>query len=88
MPDNKTYQLEIVTPKEIVFKGEVESLVVNAYKGSMGVLPNHAPLLALLKPGKIDFKFGGEDHIYTTADGFLEILSGKVRVITEKAEKI
>jgi len=80
--------LEIVTPAEILYTGVADSLVVSAYEGSMGVLPDHAPLVAVLKPGQVRFRSDGNNIIFNTSDGFLEIGKNKVRVIVESAEAV
>ncbi len=84
----KKIMLEVVSPAEILFSGEVDSLVVNAAKGKMGVLHDHAPLAAVLKPGLIKFRVSGKEISYKTSDGFLEIGENRIRVIVESAEAL
>ena len=84
----KKITLEVVTPAEILYSGEADSLAVNAYKGSMGVLPDHAPLVAVLKPGLVRFRSAGKEVSFKTSDGFLEIGKNKVRIIVESAEAV
>ena len=61
----KTTKLEILTPREKVFAGEVESLIVDTVNGSAGYLPDHVWCHCLLKehgtvqfrePGHADFR--------------------------------
>ena len=49
------FPFELVSPEKIVFSGEVEAVVVPGVEGEFTVLKNHAPTLALLKPGIIEF---------------------------------
>ena len=42
----KTFTLEFVTPEKVALRDEVESVVVPAFDGELGVLAGHAPLLA------------------------------------------
>ena len=46
---SKWLRLEIVNPERKVFEGEVCMLIARATTGEMGVLPGHAPLVALLE---------------------------------------
>ncbi len=49
-----TLKLEIVTPEGLIFEGDVKSVTFPGEEGEFGVLPKHASLLSLLKPGVIE----------------------------------
>ena len=49
----KTFELEIITPEKAIFKGTVSSIVVPATDGKIGILANHAKLIASLDPGPV-----------------------------------
>ena len=49
------FPFELVSPEKVVFSGEVEAVVVPGVEGEFTVLKNHAPTLALLKPGIIEY---------------------------------
>jgi F-type H+-transporting ATPase subunit epsilon len=85
----RKFKVEIVTPEKLVFSGEVESLVVPADRGYLGVLAGHAPLLAALQPGEIVMKGGpsGETR-YATSGGFMEVTPARTSLLTESAEDI
>ena len=46
-------KLEIVSPKGSVFDGEADSVLFPGLMGDFMILPNHAPLLAVLSKGAI-----------------------------------
>jgi len=71
----KEFKLSVYTPEKTIFKGNAVSLVVRAEKGYLGVLANHAPLIASLKYGKIIIKkSSGEAVSIDPSDkGFLEV---------------
>ena len=48
-------KLEIISPSEIMFSGEVESVTLPGKEGSFTVLNNHASLIAVLKAGKVTY---------------------------------
>jgi F-type H+-transporting ATPase subunit epsilon len=83
----KVFVLEVVTPDRMVFKGGADSLVVDAVKGSMGVLPEHAPLLAALKKGRIKFRHEGRDYSFASSEGFIQVMPDRVRVLVETAKE-
>ena len=85
----KKFKTEIVTPEKIVFSEDIESLVIPAERGYLGVLAGHAPLLASLQPGEITIKGAakGELH-FATSGGFMEVTPGKAVLLTESAEEV
>ena len=83
-----TFTIEIATPDRLLAKEEAVRAQVPAQLGYIGVLPDHAPLLACLGIGALTYTTP-DDHRYAIAihSGFLEILNNHVRVLTYIAEK-
>jgi F-type H+-transporting ATPase subunit epsilon len=85
---DKTFHLEIVTPKRIVFKGEVTSFSAPGVDGGFQVLHSHAPLLASVKIGKVKISaVGGNEVHYAISGGFVEVRENKVILLAETAER-
>lgn len=82
----RKFKVEIVTPEKLVLSEEVESLVVPAERGYLGVLAGHAPLLCVLRPGEIRMVRDGAESWYSTAGGFMEVAGGKASLLTDSAE--
>jgi F-type H+-transporting ATPase subunit epsilon len=78
--------LSIVTPESVTWEGEVDSLVVPAQDGQLGILPGHAPLLAQLAPGALQIRTGDDVKILAVSGGFVEVFGGRVSVFAESAE--
>ncbi len=81
-----TFHLEIVTPDRQVVQEDVEELSVPSWKGYLGVLPMHAPLLALLKTGEVTYRRGGVTRYLAISGGFIEVLPEKTTLLVETAE--
>ncbi len=82
--------LEIVTPEEEIFSGEIYSLRVPAHEGNLGILPGHAPMLCSLKPGTIRIRESEEDQeplLLSTTGGFLEVGPERTVILADAAEK-
>lgn len=45
--------LQIVTPEQVLFSGEVHEVAVPGINGEFQMLNNHAPIVSVLKKGKI-----------------------------------
>ena len=85
---DKTFHLEIVTPKRIVFKGEVTSFSAPGVEGGFQVLHSHAPLLSSVKIGKVKIsEASGTDFQYAISGGFVEVRDNKVILLAETAER-
>lgn len=83
---SKTFHLEIVTPDGPTFQGEVDSLVVPAWEGQLGVLPGHESEVAVLKPGALRYSREGKDEWLAVSGGFAKIDPTNVVVLAETAE--
>jgi F-type H+-transporting ATPase subunit epsilon len=84
----KPFQLEIITPEKTIFAGSVGALVVPATGGSMGILANHAPLIASLDPGVV--KVTGADgalQVLAIGGGFVEVAANHARIVADVAER-
>ena len=82
------YPLQIITPERTVFEGEVESLVVPAANGYLGVLAHHAPLMAALSAGEVSVTLAdGVAQYYAITGGFLEVRRDGVTVLPDSAER-
>ena len=75
--------LEIVTPDQKVFEGEVISATFPGIDGSFQVLNNHAPLLSTLKKGTIVYKDKKDEYDLVVDGGVVEVLNNKVVVLAE-----
>ena len=79
--------LEIVAPDRLVLSEAVDSLVVSASEGMLGILPGHAPLMVELKIGPLTFRRAGEAEKVAVMGGVLRCKDNRVLVITTAAER-
>jgi F-type H+-transporting ATPase subunit epsilon len=86
---DKILHLEIVTPRRIVFKGEVTSFSAPGTVGGFQVLYNHAPLLSSLLIGEVKIKeASGSESRYAISGGFVEVRQNQILLLAETAERI
>jgi F-type H+-transporting ATPase subunit epsilon len=78
--------LSIITPDKVTWEGEVDSLILPAYEGQMGILPGHAPLFAQLTPGVVQIRAGDDTRLLSVSGGFVEVFNGRVSLFAETAE--
>lgn len=79
---------EIVSQDRTVFEGDVDIVVAPSTEGEMGILPNHAPLLATLKYGILKVRYQGKEEIFTIAGGVIEVQPDVVTVLADAAENV
>ena len=84
----KAYQLSIINPYKTVYEGKVVSAIVPAALGYLGILADHAPLMANLVGGKITLQeeSGKRTVFHYKSRGFLEILNNNVSIILSRNE--
>ena len=82
----KRFKLEIVTPEQVLYEGEVEGVRAPGKLGSFEVLAGHIPYLSLLEIGEVSFREGGVRRYLATSGGVLEVLRTGVTVLLETAE--
>ena len=81
--------LEILTPEQKIFSGDVYGVQLPGIGGLFEVLEKHAPLVSALKEGKL--KILKDKHnttsLYNIKSGFVEVLNNKTTVLVEGADE-
>lgn len=79
-------KLEIVSPEKLVYTTEVNMLIVRSTDGELGILPNHAPLIAGLVPHAMRVKLDTGEQLIAVSGGFIEVQPQKITVLASAAE--
>ena len=78
--------VEILTPEGEVFSGEVRQVSTRTAVGELGILANHAPLLAQLRPTELRLHVSdSEMKRYAQAHGWLQVFGNKAKLLLEEA---
>ena len=77
-------QVRVVSPDSVLHDGPAASVVAPAWDGKIGILPGHAPMMALLGSGElsIDQEGGGSERFFV-AGGVLKVEGSDLMVLTE-----
>ena len=81
------FTLEVVTPLRLVVRETVNEAQIPVLGGYIGVLPGHTPLLAEIGIGEISYRVGDRVYSCTAIGGFVEVLSDRVIVLADRAER-
>jgi F-type H+-transporting ATPase subunit epsilon len=86
LAEGATFGVEVITPEGEVFSGEVRQVSTRTSVGEIGILANHAPLLAELKPAELRLLVGDSDtRRYAQAHGWLQVYGNHARLLVEEA---
>ena len=76
--------LEVSSPEEIIYKGEVSLVQMPGKMGSFEILHNHAPLAALLEKGRIKIIDWQRNIIYLDiSSGLVHVKNNQIKIVTE-----
>ncbi|HEX5781592.1 MAG TPA: ATP synthase F1 subunit epsilon [Solirubrobacteraceae bacterium] len=80
------FQVEVLTPEGEVFNDEVEMVSTKTTVGSIGLLANHQPLLAMLDPTELRLYKTESDVVrFAQGEGFLQIAGTRALVLVDEA---
>ncbi len=83
-----TFDVRILTPEDVFFRGKVTSLTAPGEEGYLGILAHHAPLVTPLARGILTLKDEkGEERKFDIDSGFLEVSNNQVLLLVEKISK-
>ena len=82
----KNFTIEIVTPARKVMTKEVNSIVIPAANGYMGIMSRHIPLVNSLGVGVLKYKSDGKEEYTAISGGFMEVSNNKVSIMADAAE--
>lgn len=86
MADN-TFMVELVTPEQILLRDEVQFMVAPGAEGELGIMKNHAPIVAALDIGVLRYNnTSGTQKNMALSGGFMEVIDNVARVLAETAE--
>lgn len=81
-----TFPVEVLTPEGEVFSEEIEMLSTRTSVGSIGVLANHEPVLAMLEPTELRLYRSDSDIVrFAQAEGYLQFAENRALVLVEEA---
>lgn len=80
------FPVEVLTPEGEVYNDEVEMISTRTATGSIGILANHTPLLAMLDPTELRL-YRSESEIvrFAQGEGYLQVADNRVLILVEEA---
>jgi F-type H+-transporting ATPase subunit epsilon len=79
------FTVEVLTPEGEAFNDEVEMLSTRTSVGSIGILANHQPLLAMLDPTELRLYKSESDVVrFAQGEGFLQMSGTHALVLVDE----
>jgi F-type H+-transporting ATPase subunit epsilon len=80
-------RIEIITPEQKVFEGDIKSVRVPGKKGSFQVLKNHAPIVSTLDDGSVIMvDMEGNESVYEISGGVIEVKANKIILLADSVK--
>ncbi|MGB6284513.1 MAG: F0F1 ATP synthase subunit epsilon [Xanthobacteraceae bacterium] len=76
---------EFVSPETVLFSGDVDQVDLPGIEGDLGVLPGHAPMVTLLRPGIVTIMREGQRQPVVVVGGFAEMGPSGLTVLADRA---
>ena len=74
-------KVEVLTPRKIEFQGEADDVILPTLLGEIAVLSYHAPLISVLKPGRIRIKTKKEEIVIQADGGVLQVSENSATIL-------
>jgi len=82
----KSFQLEILTPERIFYRGECVSLIVPITDGMLGIMANREPITASITNGEAYYtRPDGEKILFSVLGGMIDVQDNQVKILCESA---
>ena len=79
-------QCRIITPEGIYKEMEANIINIDTTEGQQGILPNHLPIVTMLKIGRITTDENGTRQEYAVAGGLFYFRDNKAEILTDAIE--
>lgn len=80
--------LRVITPARVLLDTTADSITFPTVDGRVGILKDHAPMVAAIGVGELTFTGGGGEEDMFVSGGFAEVRANTVRVVTDVSEPI
>lgn len=88
MAEAHSIKLRMVTPERVMFEEDVNGVTIMTAMGQVTILPDHVPLVTVLKPGEMIVHVGQEHRPLVVSGGIMEVSQQQITVLADTAEHV
>ena len=85
---SEKFNLEIISPDQILLNTEVNQVTMPAYEGLMTILKDHISLITFLRPGFIEAEIENKVEKFFIEEGTVEFFNNKLLILTSSTIKL
>ena len=85
---SESFNLEIISPENIIFKSDVIEVTIPAFVGLMSILKDHIPLVTFLRPGFIQVKTKDSSKKFYIEEGTVEFTNNQLLILSSSAKNL
>ena len=85
---SENFNLEIISPDQILFNSEVKQVAIPAYEGMMTILRDHISLITFLRPGFIEIEANSKTSKFYIEEGTVEFSDNKLLILSPSVSHI
>ena len=85
---SENFNLEIISPDQILINTKVKEVIIPAYEGLMTILKDHISLITFLRPGFIEVEIENKIDKFYVEEGTVEFFSNKLLILTSSTIKL
>jgi F-type H+-transporting ATPase subunit epsilon len=82
-----TLNLRVLSPNQVILHSEVQEIILSTNSGQIGVLPNHASLVAAVDIGVMKIRLNGQWSTMALMGGFAKIDNDRITVLVNNAKR-
>jgi ATP synthase F1 epsilon subunit len=82
---SNTFNLEIISPDQILLKSEVKEVIIPAFEGYITLLKDHVSLITFLRPGFISVEMDNSNEKFFVEDGTVEFFDNKLLILSSSS---
>ena len=76
-------QFDLVSPERLVVSERVDAVTIPGVEGDFGVLPNHSPVMAMIREGELIVENEGTQRSFALVGGFADVTPEGVTILAE-----
>ena len=85
---SEKFNLEIISPDQIIFNSETKQVIIPAYEGIMTILKNHISLITFLRPGFIEVENLNKTEKFYVENGTIEFSNNQLLILSSSVIQI
>ncbi|MFL2887693.1 MAG: ATP synthase F1 subunit epsilon [Pelagibacterales bacterium MED-G40] len=79
---SENFNLEIISPDEMVLKSEADEVSIPSFEGQMTILKDHIALITYLRPGFIQVSTDGKKEVFFVEEGIVEFSKNNLLILS------